>query len=326
MDICYIGVAGVIVCFAAAVWALKTPPQVPRQLSEWPSLGFLYLQLIRSALMRKRAPKDMKGKPIEVSLTVPARFDASRYAGFLKLVGCSGLPDQVPICYPFIESFRISMLAMSHRDFPFNVLGAVLARNTSTLYRKLAADEALTYSVSIDPNHVKNSKGDTEIAIVSTAADASGSKVWENSLTVIVINPKRQRGGGAKTAEATQESPKRELLAELSLPANAGRAFGALTGDRNPIHMHALTSQLFGFKKPIAHAMYIVSRLEAELAKKGYTIKSYPAVFETEFKRPTPLPNKLQATVSPTAQPSLQCAVLTRDGEKEVIVGRLYSK
>eukprot|EP00878_Enallax_costatus_P012324 GHUV01012873.1.p1 GENE.GHUV01012873.1~~GHUV01012873.1.p1 ORF type:complete len:244 (+),score=52.97 GHUV01012873.1:118-849(+) len=174
MDICYIGVAGVIVCFAAAVWALKTPPQVPRQLSEWPSLGFLYLQLIRSALMRKRAPKDMKGKPIEVSLTVPARFDASRYAGFLKLVGCSGLPDQVPICYPFIESFRISMLAMSHRDFPFNVLGAVLARNTSTLYRKLAADEALTYSVSIDPNHVKNSKGDTEIAIVSTAADASG--------------------------------------------------------------------------------------------------------------------------------------------------------
>lgn len=52
---------------------------------------------------------------------------------------------QVPICYPFIESFRLSLLAMSHRDFPFNVLGAVLARNTSTVYRKLAADEALTY-------------------------------------------------------------------------------------------------------------------------------------------------------------------------------------
>lgn len=65
------------------------------------------------------------------------------------------------------------------------------------------------------------------------------------------------------------DTPKRELLAELVLPANAGRAFGALTGDRNPIHMHALTSQLFGFKKPIAHAMYIVSKLEAELAKKG---------------------------------------------------------
>lgn len=69
--------------------------------------------------------------------------------------------------------------------------------------------------------------------------------------------------------QEASEAPKRELLAELLLPANAGRAFGALTGDRNPIHMHALTSQLFGFKKPIAHAMYIVSRLEAELANKG---------------------------------------------------------
>lgn len=58
----------------------------------------------------------------------------------------------------------------------------------------------------------------------------------------------------------------------------------------------------------------------------GYMIKSYPAVFETEFKRPTPLPNKLQAVVYPSAQPQLQCGVLTANGEKDVIVGRLYSK
>lgn len=71
---------------------------------------------------------------------------------------------------------------------------------------------------------------------------------------------------------AGSTAPTHELLAELSLPANAGRSFGALTGDRNPIHMHALTSQLFGFKKPIAHAMYIVARLEAELVKKGRSL------------------------------------------------------
>jgi hypothetical protein len=58
----------------------------------------------------------------------------------------------------------------------------------------------------------------------------------------------------------------------------------------------------------------------------GHVAKSYPAVFDTEFKRPTPLPAKLQAVVSPTAQPALQCAVLTANGEKDVILGRLYSK
>jgi len=61
----------------------------------------------------------------------------------------------------------------------------------------------------------------------------------------------------------------RQLLAELKVPANVGRQYGALSGDRNPIHIHALLSQLFGFKRPIAHAMYLVGRLEAELQNAG---------------------------------------------------------
>lgn len=66
MLICYICTGGAVALIAALVLVLQTP-QVPSQLAHWPSLGFLYLQLIRSALMRKKAPKDMKGRPIEVS-------------------------------------------------------------------------------------------------------------------------------------------------------------------------------------------------------------------------------------------------------------------
>jgi acyl dehydratase len=66
-----------------------------------------------------------------------------------------------------------------------------------------------------------------------------------------------------------QGPPAWQLLANLTVPGNAGRAYAALSGDRNPIHLSALTSQLFGFKRPIAHAMYLVARLEAELANAG---------------------------------------------------------
>lgn len=55
------------------------------------------------------------------------------------------LPSQVPLCYPFVEAFRLAMLAMSHPHFPFNVLGAVLARNTSRMLRDIQIDEKLTY-------------------------------------------------------------------------------------------------------------------------------------------------------------------------------------
>jgi hypothetical protein len=39
-------------------------------------------------------------------------------------------------------------------------------------------------------------------------------------------------------------APKPLLLSELSVPGNAGRAYGALTADRNPIHLSSLTSQV----------------------------------------------------------------------------------
>lgn len=39
-------------------------------------------------------------------------------------------------------------------------------------------------------------------------------------------------------------SAKPVLLAELSVPGNAGRAYGALTADRNPIHLSSVTSQV----------------------------------------------------------------------------------
>ena len=230
------------------------------------------------------------------------------------------------------------MLAMCHRDFPFNILGAVLARNRTEAARPLAADEALAYSVRIDPDFKKNDKGDIEIDIETVGADAKGAAVWRNVLTVIVINPVRQRGaGGAKgapAAAAAAPAPERAPLADWSLPADTGRRFGALTGDRNPIHLHPLTAQLFGFKRPIAHALYLVARLEAALANAGHA-PAYPAAFETEFKRPTPLPAKLKCVAAAAAggggkrgggKAPLECAVLTGDGAKDVVVGRLTVK
>lgn len=46
---------------------LPVPPNVPAQLSAWPSVGFLYLTLLRAAVRGKKPPTNLKGKPIKVS-------------------------------------------------------------------------------------------------------------------------------------------------------------------------------------------------------------------------------------------------------------------
>jgi acyl dehydratase len=40
-------------------------------------------------------------------------------------------------------------------------------------------------------------------------------------------------------------------------------------GDLNPIHLYPFTSQLFGFKRPIAHALCLTGIIEAQMRTKG---------------------------------------------------------
>ncbi|MFJ4783398.1 MaoC family dehydratase [Streptomyces sp. NPDC088794] len=69
--------------------------------------------------------------------------------------------------------------------------------------------------------------------------------------------------GRAPSAGATAEGPIAEPLpavAEWQLAGDVGRRYGAVSGDRNPIHLHPLTARLFGFPRAIAHGMWTVAR------------------------------------------------------------------
>ena len=61
--------APIAVPFLLLVVVLRKRPDVPKELNGWPSMGFVYLQLVRSALSTKKLGK--KGNPIEVNQ--PAR-------------------------------------------------------------------------------------------------------------------------------------------------------------------------------------------------------------------------------------------------------------
>jgi acyl dehydratase len=49
------------------------------------------------------------------------------------------------------------------------------------------------------------------------------------------------------------------------VPEDIGRRYGAVSGDRNPIHLHGWSAKLFGMPRPIAHGMWLKARCLAEL-------------------------------------------------------------
>lgn len=343
-------------------WRQPSPPTVPRL----PSLLELYGRVAAGAL-KPKLPKSLEGHPkIAVAVAEPVVVDPARLATYLSLVkfpaeaaAADGGVD-APAAFLFAEAFRVGMLAMAQPQFPFNVLGAVLSRSALRLERAVRAGDRLLLDAEIDPAcYRRNAKGDVEAVVRTRARDASTKKtVWTSDLTVLVLDPKRARGGGAgggakgaaadkkkKAAAAGEaaEEPFLVLAQELRIGGDAGRRYGALSGDRNPIHLHALTAQLFGFKRPIAHAMYLVGCMEAALrgagaggGKAGAAPPSsafrcaarYPLTLESEFKRPTPIPAKLRAVLPSAPQGGdevVHVAVVEPRGAvvKDVIVGVL---
>ncbi|GEC04786.1 hypothetical protein SSP24_24410 [Streptomyces spinoverrucosus] len=75
---------------------------------------------------------------------------------------------------------------------------------------------------------------------------------------------------------------------EWRLGADIGRRYAAVSGDRNPIHLHPLTARLFGFPRPIAHGMWTVARC---LAAHG---TPEAVLVRAEFRAPVPLPGTVE--------------------------------
>ena len=77
------------------------------------------------------------------------------------------------------------------------------------------------------------------------------------------------------------------MTAEWRLRDDLGRRYAAVSGDHNPIHLHAWAAKPFGFPRAIAHGMWTKARCLAALR--------LPDAFtaEVRFKQPILLPGKV---------------------------------
>src|SRR5204862_5918164 len=120
-------------------------------------------------------------------------------------------------------------------------------------------------------------------------AGIDGSSVWRGRSTYL-----RQGGdGGSDSSESSrgdEHDPTEELdiSAEWDIPGDIGRRYAAVSGDRNPIHMHSLSARLFGFPSAIAHGMWTKARCLASF--EGRTPDAFTV--DAAFKSPLRIPGK----------------------------------
>lgn len=203
------------------------------------------------------------------------------------------LRDTLPATYPHVLAFPLQMHLMADGGFPFPLLGLVHLDNEITQHRPIASAERLDLAVRAEDLRA-HPKGRAFTLVAE--ARVGGELVWEERGTIL-----RRGGGDPEAPSAPRLDPLSEDVPagiEWKLGGDLGRRYAAVSGDRNPIHMHPLSARAFGFPRAIAHGMWSKARSLAQIESRvpdAFTV-------EARFVKPVLLPGTVSfvAEQSPT--------------------------
>lgn len=222
------------------------------------------------------------------------KVDPAHLADYARVCGFT-LRDTLPATYLHMPAFPLHMQLMTDGRFPFPAVGLVHLSNRITVHRPARVSEVFDVVVRTTPIE-RHAKGRT-FALVSEAR-VDGELVWEERSVMLrrgggsadARNGGREGGGSEEPRESVHQGDAEIAGApvEWKLPGDLGRRYGSVSGDRNPIHIHALTARAFGFKQAIAHGMWTKARALAALEPlpDSYTV-------DVSFKKPIFLPSRV---------------------------------
>jgi hypothetical protein len=244
--------------------------------------------------------------------------DPARVAAYAKVCGFP-LHDHFPPTYPHILAFPLQMAVMTDGGFPFGAVGLVHIENRIEQHRRIGIGEEL--AIRVRPTKLApHPKGRTFSLL--TEVTVEDETVWESTSTMlrrgssedefafppVERDKTRTRAGGEPDLpEFAADGP---AAAEWRLGGDLGRRYAAVSGDRNPIHMHSLTAKPLGFPGAIAHGMWTKARCLAALDSR------LPDAFSVDvrFRKPILLPARVEFA---SAAEGEEVAFAVRDAERQ---------
>jgi acyl dehydratase len=236
------------------------------------------------------------------SLDAEVVVDPAHLARYARVCGF-GVRDELPVTYPHVLGFPLQVRLMTGPGFPFPLPGLVHVANRISRTRPLAVGEPL--SLHVELADLRPHERGRQFDVVTTAA-VDGEEVWVDVSTYLRREgpstggrEEGGRGGGGRGEDGREESGRAgapEPTAVWRVPGDTGRRYAAVSGDRNPIHLHALAARAFGFPRAIAHGMWSKARCAAAFEGR------LPDAFEVDvrFRAPIGLPGRVGFSASPT--------------------------
>lgn len=224
-------------------------------LQESPKTGSLYLKAALGAVplpLVSARKSEIPDRAVELN---GFRVDGDHLAAYCHATGLR-FGDSLPLTYPFVLTFPLVMQLLVARDFPFSAVGAVHAENRIERTRDISMSEPLDIRV-----HVENLREHPKGLLVDAISEIRVGRelVWRQVATFL-HQQRTSLSGGPKAAPKPDEVPPPPLRT-LKVDQAMIHRYAAASGDRNPIHMSALSAKAFGFPRSIAHGMWSAAAL-----------------------------------------------------------------
>ncbi len=248
-----------------------------RELESAPALAPLYAKATFGALP---IPGGSDGLPSHAYELDSVAIDVEALADYALVCGFT-LRETLPPTYPHLLGFPLAMKLMTERSFPFALLGLVHIANRIEQSTPIAVDarpRLRVWAENLRPHH----RG-RQLDLV-TEASVAGEVVWLEHSTYL----RQGEGSGERPNRGEDRLAGAEQVAIWNVPGDTGRRYAAVSGDRNPIHLHSLSARAFGFPSAIAHGMWTYARTLAWLdGRLGAAHTS-----EVEFRAPLRIPGR----------------------------------
>ena len=177
-----------------------------------------------------------------------------------------GEDNPLPLAFLYVLAQKLHLAQMARRAFPFSPIGLVHTDNETERLGK--ADPAVPFDLDSRAEGEGWARSGYRFSLVAELHQ--GGETIARVRSTYLRRMKRPSGvepaeRAPSTGENNQQPKRSEAKAvRLDLAGDLGRRYAKASGDYNPIHLTPLTSRLFGFKRPIAHGMFLAARAEAE--------------------------------------------------------------
>ncbi|MGY1821987.1 MaoC family dehydratase [Geodermatophilus sp. SYSU D00079] len=216
--------------------------------------------------------------------------DPADVAAYARVCGF-GVTGTLPVTHLHVLAFPLHVALMADRSFPVALPGLVHVRNRIDALRPIGVGEALDLEVWAE-RFARHPRGATVDLCASVSA--AGAEVWRSRSTYLARGATAPDGAPRSDVEVTVGALP-DGAVRWTVPADAGRRYAGVSGDVNPIHLSGLTAKAFGFKRAIAHGMWIEARALAAL--EGRLPEALTA--DVAFRKPLFLPSTVTLATAP---------------------------